>query len=89
MAAQAVGLAVGRFRPKVAVDEERWPYVVLGAGFALYGMVLISYGGVRAAEIDRAIGEGRFAAPSASVGLVLTAIGIGLGLATAALIIAA
>ena len=55
LTALAVGLAIGRVLPELAADLEQWPYVALGAGFALYGVLLIWYGGIRAGEVDRAI----------------------------------
>jgi len=88
LTALAVGLAIGRVLPELAADLEQWPYVALGAGFALYGVLLIWYGGIRAGEVDRAIAAGRFAAPGPWLGSALGVIGIGLGLATAVLIIA-
>ena len=84
----AVGLAVGRVVPELAGEIEHWPYVALGVAFALYGVLLIWYGGVRAAEVDRAAGQGRFAAPVPWISSALGAIGIGLGVATAVLIVA-
>jgi uncharacterized membrane protein YidH (DUF202 family) len=86
LAAVAVGLAIGRLLPELAADAEQWPYVAVGLGFALYGVLLIWYGGVRAAEVDRAVGEGRFAA-QAWIGSALGATGIALGLATGVLIV--
>jgi len=87
LTALAVGLAIGRVLPELAADVEQWPHVVLGFGFALYGVLLIWYGGVRAAEVDRAVGEGRFAAPKPWIGSALGVIGIVLGLATGVLIV--
>jgi len=55
---------------------------------ALYGVLLIWHGGARTAEVDRAVGEGRFAAPVPWISSALGAIGIGLGLATGVLILA-
>jgi putative membrane protein len=88
LTALAVGLAVGRLLPELAVDVVQWPYVALGAGFALYGVLLIWYGGVRAAEVDRAVAEGGYAASETWISSALGAIGIGLGVATGVLIVA-
>ena len=88
LTALAVGLAIGRVLPELAPDSEQWPYVALGVGFALYGVLLIWYGGIRAAEVDRAVAEGGFAAPENWINSALGAIGIGLGLATGVLIVA-
>jgi inner membrane protein YidH len=87
LTALAVALAVGRVLPELAADLEAWPYVALGAAFALYGVLLIWYGGIRAAEVERAVGEGRFAIPAPWINSALGAIGVGLGLATGVLII--
>jgi len=40
----AVALGVGRVLPDLATHPTRWPYVVIGVGFALYGIALILYG---------------------------------------------
>jgi putative membrane protein len=88
LTALAVGLAIGRVLPELAEDPKQWPYAALGVGFALYGVVLIWYGGVRAAEVDRAVAEGRFAVSVPWINSALGAIGIGLGLATGVLIVA-
>ena len=87
LTALAVGLAIGRVLPELAADLEQWPYVTLGAGFALYGVLLIWYGGVRADEVDRAVAQGRFAVSQPLINSTLGAIGIGLGVATAILIV--
>ena len=88
LTALAVGLAIGRVLPELADDVEEWPYVALGACFALYGVLLIWYGGIRAAEVDEAVADGRLALSEPRINTVLGAIGIGLGLATGVLIIA-
>jgi len=87
LTALAVGLAIGRVLPELAVDVEEWPYVALGACFALYGVLLIWYGGIRAAEVDEAVAEGRLALSAPRINTALGGIGIGLGLATGVLII--
>lgn len=40
----AVALAVGRVLPDLASHHTRWPYVLIGVGFAFYGIALIAYG---------------------------------------------
>jgi hypothetical protein len=42
----ASGVAVGRVVPGLT-HQIRWPYAILGAGFALVGIVAIAYGFVR------------------------------------------
>ena len=44
LAALAVALAVGRLLPALAPHATRWPYVLLGSGFALYGIAMFLLG---------------------------------------------
>ncbi len=50
LASLAVSLGVGRILPELDHSGAKWPYVVLGAAFAFYGVALILYGGVRNPE---------------------------------------
>ncbi len=52
----AVALAVGRVLPELAPHSTRWPYVVIGVGFGLYGIALIAYGTRRIAALDAEVG---------------------------------
>ena len=52
----AVSLAVGRVLPVLAPHSTRWPYVVIGVGFGLYGIALIAYGTRRIATLNAEIG---------------------------------
>ena len=47
LAALAVALAVGRLLPVLAPHATRWPYVILGVGFALYGIAMFLIGSRR------------------------------------------
>jgi putative membrane protein len=85
LAAFAVALGVGRVVPELASSGSRWPYVTVGVGFALYGIVLIGYGTRRAREFERMVGNiGR--GPDPMLG-ALTVAGVALGVATALLIL--
>jgi putative membrane protein len=87
LTALAVALAVGRVVPDLSDTGTRWPYVVVGAGFALYGVALIAYGTWRARAVNASLREGRFAvAPDQFLGALAIA-GIGLGVLTVALVI--
>jgi uncharacterized membrane protein YidH (DUF202 family) len=44
LAAIAVALGVGRVVPELDKSATRWPYVVAGVGFALWGILAIAYG---------------------------------------------
>ena len=74
----AVALGVGRLLPELADHATRWPYVVLGVGFALYGVAMF------------VLGTRRLSANSAEDRLLVMLMGVGviLGLGTLALIVA-
>src|SRR3954469_2801077 len=59
LTATAVALAIGKVVPDLG-GGTRWPYVTLGAGYALLGAVIVAYGLWRGREVDRAIREGRW-----------------------------
>ena len=46
LTALASGVAIGRVVPSLT-HQTRWPYAILGAGFALLGIVAVAYGLVR------------------------------------------
>jgi putative membrane protein len=83
LAAMAVALAVGRVVPALDDTAVDWPYRLLGVAFALYGIVLIWYGSLRATAVGRAVSEGEFAFPSATISAALGVAGALLGVATA------
>ena len=87
LTALAVALGVGRVVPELSGTTSRWPYVVAGVGFALWGIFAIAYGTANREAMQRALREGRFheAAPWPLRTLSLT--GIALGLLTALLIL--
>jgi putative membrane protein len=87
LAALAVALGVGRVVPGLEGTVTRWPYVVAGVGFALWGILAIGYGSAHRAILDKGLREGRYDAPPAWPILTLTFSGLGLGLLTALLIV--
>jgi inner membrane protein YidH len=82
-----VALAAARVVPVLAEATVRWPYTLLGVAFALLGVFCIGYGERRRATVDRAVREGEFADPSATVTLAMTALGVVLGIGMIALIL--
>lgn len=86
LTAIAVSLAAGRVVP-ILSHGTAWPYELAGAGFAMLGVLCIATGYRREREIDRALAEGRFATLDPRVNLILTAVGVVLGLFTLVLIV--
>lgn len=84
----AVALAVGRVLPELAGHSTRWPYVVLGIGFALYGIALIAFGTRRIEALDRELGVPERDRPVMRSMVGLAVVGVVLGIATIALIVA-
>ncbi len=87
LTALAVALGVGRVVPELNRSGMRWPYVVAGVGFALWGITAIGYGSSRRAAVEQALSEGRFHRASEMTLKALTVAGMALGLLTAVLIL--
>lgn len=87
LTALAVALGVGRVVPELNHSSLRWPYVVAGVGFALWGILALSYGSARRATVDRVLATGRFPESQSWTLKVLAGGGIALGLLTAVLIL--
>ena len=68
----AVALGVGNVVPALT-DSRRWPFVIVGSGFAVLGIALIVFGQRRyGVPGDRALAA--FAAAAALLGLALLAV---------------
>ena len=87
LTALAVALGVGRVVPELSGEVERWPYVVAGVGFAIWGIVAIAYGSANRETMTKALREGRFDEGPTWPLRTLTVSGIALGLLTALLIL--
>jgi putative membrane protein len=87
LTALAVALGVGRVVPELAGTAARWPYVIAGVGFALWGVMALAYGTSNRAAMERALREGRFHEGAPWALRTLTVTGIALGLLTALLIL--
>jgi inner membrane protein YidH len=87
LTALAVALAVGRVVPELNRSAVRWPYVAVGVGFALWGVLAIAQGRRRSAVVERALATGRFPEPPDWAHAALSGGGIALGLLTAVLIL--
>jgi len=87
LTALAVALGVGRVVPELNHGLARWPYVVVGVGFAIWGIVAIAYGSARGAAVEEALSRGSFQEPPAWMLRALTWGGIVLGCLTGILIL--
>jgi inner membrane protein YidH len=84
----AAGLGSARVAPELANAKHVWPYTLLGAGFAVIGLVCFAYGHIRRIRVDRAVREGSFSDLSDTVTLVISVGGVLIAAGLIALIIA-
>jgi uncharacterized membrane protein YidH (DUF202 family) len=83
----AAALALGRVVPALIHNGTRWPYVVVGLGFAFYGIALILFGTRRIHRLNEELGVvGPDRAQERPL-LALAGVGVLLGVATIFLII--
>src|SRR4029077_5379739 len=83
----AAALALGRVVPALIQHSTRWPYVVVGLGFAFYGIALIVFGTRRIHRLNLELG---IAEPDRRLErqmLLLAGVGVALGVATIVLIL--
>jgi len=83
----AVALALGRVLPVLAPHSTRWPYVVIGVGFGLYGIALIAFGTRRIATLNAELGIPEQDRPVLRAMGILAAVGVLLGIGTVVLIL--
>jgi putative membrane protein len=88
LTATAVALGVGKLLPDLRSGGADWPFVVLGAGYALLGVFIVVYGLYRGREVDRAIREGRWLRLDDRAMWTVGALTVGLGLMAAIVIVA-
>src|SRR3954466_10106002 len=87
LTALAVALGVGRVVPELSGTAARWPYVIAGVGFALWGIFAVAYGTANREAMEKALRAGEFHEAPIWPLRTLTVAGIGLGLLTAVLIL--
>jgi putative membrane protein len=87
LTALAVALGVGRVVPELSGNGARWPYVIAGVGFALWGIFAVAYGTANREAMEKALREGRFHEAPTWPLRTLTVTGIALGLLTSVLIL--
>ena len=86
LAATAGALAVGRLAPEL-LDVARWPYVVLGTGYAALAIGLLLIGAQRQRELEQALARNATAPLSFRLVALFTAGGVLLALVTVVLVI--
>jgi putative membrane protein len=82
----AVSFGAGRIVPALG-HHSRWPYAVLGAGFAILGVAFMALGARRQREVSAALASGGYAEVSAGLLRLLTGAGVVLGAGVLALVI--
>jgi inner membrane protein YidH len=77
----AVGVAAGKLVPELT-EGAATAFVVLGAAYAVLGLVFIVFALLRARAVERALARGEFAPLDDRVAAGLTGLGVLLGAAT-------
>jgi len=82
----AVSFGTGKLVPSLS-HETRWPYVLLGTGFAILGLTFIGYGFFRQRRVEQAVMRGEFERPDDRFIAFITLFGVLLGAAVIAVVI--
>ena len=85
LTALAVAVGAGKIVPDVA-HVTRWPFELLGAGFAAFGAILVLAGTRRFVDVERALDRGGFAPLRPAGAVALAGLAFGLSVATLALV---
>ena len=85
LGASVAALGIGRVVPDLA-DLERWPFVVLGAGYAVIAVIIFAAGSWRWRSTEDALKRGEFSALDRRLTAGLSGAGIVFTLATLALL---
>jgi putative membrane protein len=88
LTATAVALAVGKVVPVLRTGGAAWPFVALGAGYAVLGVLIVAYGLWRGREVDRAIRAGRWLTPDDRAMWAIGGLAILFGVLAAVVIVA-
>ncbi len=83
----AVAVGAGKLVPELSSGAS-WPFEVLGAAFALTGVLCIGYAYVRQKRVDQALARGDYEPFGSGAGLAFAVLGILLGAGTIAVIFA-
>jgi putative membrane protein len=86
LAAFAVCIGLGRIVPGVT-NVTSWPYQAVGAAYGVMGVLCMVIGHLRIRAVERAVDQGEFARLDPLIGIVMLVLGVGLGVATVALVV--
>jgi uncharacterized membrane protein YidH (DUF202 family) len=84
--ATAVSIGIGRIAPELG-NVTRWPYAVIGFGYAMLGVALVIYGLRRRGDVEAAIQRGEYAPPHDSAMAAFVAVATVLGVASGVVIL--
>jgi putative membrane protein len=87
LTATAVAVGVGKVVPDLRDGGTSWPFVVLGAGYGILGVLIVAYGLRRGREVDRAIREGRWLSPDIWAMWLIGGLAVGFGLLATVVIV--
>jgi putative membrane protein len=86
LTALAVGIAAGKLVPELT-EGSGTAFVVLGAAYAVLGVVFIVFAFARSRAVERSLARGGFAPLDDRVAAALTALGVALGTATVLVVV--
>jgi putative membrane protein len=80
LTALAVSLGAGKLVPELT-DASPWPYLAVGIGFGVLGIVFIAYGFWRQREVEEAVRRGEYARLDERFMVAVTILGVALSVA--------
>ena len=86
LTALAVSFGAGKLVPEVS-GGTKWPFEVVGAGFGVLGLAFLVYAFRRYRAVENALQRGDFASLDPLAAVVLTTLGVALGVATVLLVL--
>jgi inner membrane protein YidH len=85
LTALAVAIGAGKIVPGVT-DVSKWPFEILGAGFAVLALIFAVGGARRFVSVERALDEGHFSALTPREAIAVAVVATALGIATLVLV---